>query len=146
MMQKLIINRNEWLRGEGGSRSKLHRVEDKQNCCIGICLRDLYSFSEYEMSDIPSVADIVIDKGDKVIPRLPSWMLPEGMDIKGIEAIEKMGLTVENIDSILEDFYAVNDYEEFGDDRERQLKKLFKDVADIEVEFVDSPIDSPSES
>lgn len=35
-MQKLIIDRNEWLRGEGSDASYLLRATDGKMCCLGI--------------------------------------------------------------------------------------------------------------
>lgn len=34
------INRNQWLRGEGGARSALLRSEDQKRCCLGQILGD----------------------------------------------------------------------------------------------------------
>ena len=37
----LIIDRNEWLRGEGGIKSFLLRESDGKRCCVGIYARAL---------------------------------------------------------------------------------------------------------
>jgi hypothetical protein len=37
-LRKLVIDKNIWLRGEGGQVSKLYRPLDCKQCCVGIYL------------------------------------------------------------------------------------------------------------
>lgn len=57
----LIINRAEWLRGEGPDDSFLLRTKDNKRCCVGIYLRELgvpdSVLSGMGAADQPRVAD-----------------------------------------------------------------------------------------
>jgi hypothetical protein len=58
---KLTINRKDWLRGEGGEKSRLYREDDGRLCCLGFyglaC-----GLNKNDMVDKPTPAQVPPDK------------------------------------------------------------------------------------
>ena len=105
---KLIIDRKEWLRGEGGENSYLLRHSDHKRCCIGI-LGKACGIEDHIML-VETTADSTPDAA------WPEWCL------KSADIAEA---------------YRVNDNPTIGDiKREHELTKIFA-RHDIEVEFID---------
>lgn len=71
--RKVRINRDRWLRGEGGSMSKLHRPEDGKQCCLGFYLQDC-GVSQEEMKNMGSPLSLTIAKEVKM-PEEAGWLL-----------------------------------------------------------------------
>ena len=56
---KFVIDREWWLRGEGGSMSRLLRVEDRKMCCVGSFALQILKLRESQIEDAKTLADII---------------------------------------------------------------------------------------
>jgi hypothetical protein len=105
---KFTIDREWWLRGEGGSLSRLLRVEDRKMCCVGSFALQILKLPESDIEDAKTLSDI----GCQWPIRL--CQMPIGS---------------------MSEIYATNDNMSISDDvREYALKKLFAKLG-VVVEF-----------
>jgi hypothetical protein len=109
-LDKLTINRTEWLRGEGSMYSYLRRASDQKKCCIGILLCAL-DVKEETLLSKHAVQDLFIK-----LPAEQNWL---------------------NDRSKMESFYRQNDNTTITEEeREVRLTDLFAEQG-IVVTFVD---------
>jgi hypothetical protein len=108
---KLIIDREWWLRGEGGGMSRLLRVEDRKMCCVGSFALQILKMRESQIEDAKTLSDVRdTDCG---------WPI----------TLNKVPI------GSMSEFYSVNDNLSISDDvREYALKKLFAKLG-VVVEF-----------
>jgi len=111
---KLIIDRNEWLRGEGPDESRLIRSLDGKKCCIGI-LGCALGLDKHCLTD-ETVADRTVNL------RWPPWCLDN--------------IIFGSLKPDIWEAYEINDNTEIPDgDREAKLTEIFS-RHDIQVEFI----------
>ena len=105
---KLVIDRTQWLHGEGSQQSYLVRTEDKKMCCLGFLgLSCGYTKDELEDKQVP---EQICDNS-------------------------KWPILFHNEDEVAE-FTTTNDRTNITDEeREQELIKLFR-AAGIEVTFI----------
>jgi hypothetical protein len=123
-MMKLTIDRATWLRGEGGSNSRLLRGDDQKMCCLGFYAKSC-GFSDEDLSDHLDPSELLAvrltEENDanripqSLTPLVAAYHLPTSLAY----AMMKM-----NDDPNWEEAY-----------REARLKELFEQM-DVEVEFV----------
>lgn len=121
---KVRINRQEWLRGEGGDYSRLHRSSDDKKCCIGfLALAKGIPLSMLtDMSTLFSAAEVFLDRNEP---------LPERF--AGLVTYDKYQMLGDLLP--IQDAYTVNDDEHTTDaEKEEKIIALLKEI-DIEVEF-----------
>jgi hypothetical protein len=112
-MEKLVIDRNIWLRGEGGIKSYLLRESDKKKCCIGILMSSLLNI----------VDDKILGESTAISNEWLVSLIPQKME------------WLKNF-STMNEFYDTNDNSTISDEeREKKLTKLFA-AQNIEVEFI----------
>ena len=115
---KLIIDRREWLRGEGPRSSKLLRSSDSKRCCVGIYARALgvpdKNILDYVWPNRRYDMDEPVWRADEA-----PWLLAESTD-----ETMKRNLSCLNDDPFLDDFT-----------RERLIKERFAEH-DVEVTFI----------
>lgn len=122
-MEKLVINRSRWLRGEGYLKSRLYRESDGKMCCVGF-------YCEHVTGQPPPMESRVVDG----VMAVPAWMRPK----IGLRKYSSWGPphlnSEENVEYAL---YTINDAENIDDEtREAWLIEGFK-LGGIEVTFVD---------
>lgn len=105
---KVVIDRLNWLRGEGSAHSYLLRPADKKQCCLGFLGQalniDIYGLTSPEKTGV-------------------TW--PTG-------CINEYGLNSLVINNLMR----VNDHTNYSDaEREEKIKELFSTIG-IEVEFI----------
>jgi len=112
-MEKLIIDRNIWLRGEGGFKSYLLRTSDKKKCCIGILVSSLLNIED----------DKILGKSTAISDEWLVSLIPQEM--KWLKNYP-----------IMAEFYDTNDDPTISDEeREKKLTVLFA-AQNIKVEFI----------
>lgn len=134
-MQKLVIDRQRWLRGETANKSYLLRLEDCKMCCLGFyCL--MLGFTEEEIQNLTTPSASTHLCSETSLDPLIDY-------IEGDEEIED-----HYTDSQLcEYFTALNDsplqQQDFGyryleneQEREEQIATLFRKELGVEVEFI----------
>lgn len=117
-LKKLVIDRTTWLRGEGGTPSRLLRTEDGKMCCMGSYCLQIAGLSPdqiLERSTLASVANLLdsIPETQYLLECFRLWN-----QIDGNRSIYQV-----NDDSILA-----------PEERERLLTVFFRDNG-VEVEF-----------
>jgi hypothetical protein len=120
-MQKLIIKRSEWLRGEGPSYSYLYRSSDGKRCCLGFLGNQVCGFTDAEMSNkaMPSALPL---------SNWPSKMLRENDE-------DRFGPLIDS--TITTNLSNANDSKFLPDEgREDRISRLMTEL-DIAVEFID---------
>lgn len=122
---KFVIDRNQWLRGNG-VESSLRRIDDGKMCCLGF-----YGLA----CGIP--VDEIVDHGDPsdtegdTLTKWPEWLLQELPPDEG-----QWYSTWENT-TACGDLIEANDSKEIEDpERERKIAAIFAEHG-IAVEFVD---------
>lgn len=115
-MEKLVIDRTKWLRGEGSEASRLLRPSDGKMCCLGF-----YSLScgltDKDIQNIPAAPEIA------EIPEVMDWL------------IEDCGNRIVHSDDAAE-LMDYNDTPPIRDtDREAHITEIFAKHG-IEVEFI----------
>lgn len=75
-MEKLVIDRQIWLRGEGEEASFLLRKTDGKMCCLGIYLLQRGVEPEHLMG--VATPDDLLDHHIEDHPKFPDWMVIEG--------------------------------------------------------------------
>lgn len=113
-MEKLVIDRSRWLRGEGGDYSKLLRSGDNKMCCLGFYLRNL-GYSDENIEDLCTPNSVLT-------ATTVSWLLKDGGVYNSDDSCELMKVN---------DTKAVTPQE-----REDRVKELFLKNG-VEVTFVD---------
>ena len=112
-MDKLIIRREEWLRGIGYDRSRLLEKDTGKRCCLGILGRELgYTDEELEDQTDPTYVAQINNKW-------PDWLLMNG---KYNSLISRYLMQI-NDDEKLEE-----------SEREAEIEEIFRNNG-IEVEF-----------
>ena len=120
-MEKLTINRKEWLRGEGDIASVLCRSLDNKKCCLGIALISGGVPEEY-LIDMASPVDIrPLD-----MPDIYYWLLEE--EEEEIDTLINSSDTCRLMD--INDDVTISDNE-----REALIIGIFA-MHDIDVNFV----------
>jgi len=118
-MEKLTINRKEWLRGEGDIASALYRSLDNKKCCLGIALIS-GGIPEEFLIDLCSPVDIrPLD-----IPDTYYWFLEEEEIDTLINSSDTCRLMDINDDTTISD-----------NEREALIIEIFA-MHDIDVNFV----------
>lgn len=128
--QKLVIDRNVWLRGD--PRSYLLRYDGKR-CCIGIYL-GACGVPDEKLKNQADVTSLVTSHGSAALPPEARWMWEdfegEQTDVPGSEyiyGINDMRPMAEREDS---KHYVVSEA-----DRERKVREFFARHG-VEVEFI----------
>src|SRR5262245_2728670 len=124
-MMKLVIDRSNWLHGEGSENSFLLRGSDGKMCCLGFlaCQLGAKEKTITNNSNSSDMKDLIYyNSNPSDMPSLIDW--PEWM------------LTIDNADSkITTLLMSVNDNENYSDgDREQRIDEIF-DEQSIEVEL-----------
>jgi hypothetical protein len=110
-MEKLVIDRNIWLRGE--RNSYLLRKSDKKKCCIGILMSSLLNIADDKI--LGKSTTISNEQLVRLIPQKMEWLKNS---------------------STMDEFYYINDNSTISDEeREKKLTELFA-AQNIEVEFI----------
>jgi hypothetical protein len=126
-MQKLIIKRSEWLRGEGSDCSYLYRSSDGKRCCLGFLGNQVCGLTDDEMAGnaMPSC-----------LPRA-SW-LPQMLKREERRNGDGHFLYDAIIDAPITTSLAhINDSQMVSEEkREKEVSQLMREL-DIEVEFID---------
>lgn len=123
---KLVIDRNKWLRGEGGAVSALRRKSDSKMCCLGFFAKEL-GYEDDMINDRSSPEDFLTAR---VTPNYwPKWAVNEeyedGEDPYRTDTCDLM------------DLMKINDDEHMSDEeREGEIKRLFAEHG-VDVEFVE---------
>lgn len=113
-MERLVIDRSKWLRGEGSMESRLYRSSDGKMCCIGFLA----------LARGCTLADIA-DRSAVESRRLE--VKPRRLSNFPIDQFAPLPVA-----------YDVNDAADINDDtREEKLTTIFAEMG-YEVEFVDS--------
>lgn len=116
--QKLVIDREIWLRGDDES-SMLFNSSDGRSCCVGIYLEDC-GVPDDVMDGIPDVAQLVAHVGDEILPKRAAWLLDE----EGKDVAAKI------------DLYLHNDSDEIGEgEREEMVAERFAEYG-VDVSFI----------
>ena len=131
-MEKFVISRETWLRGESDSESALLRESDCKMCCLGFYLKDK-GLTDDEIRGVACPSDVRVDK------TLPEWLLkknPSGKTVDSDLCASLMEINDFQFDDDSPEYISTEGI--FTDDvgREEVLKKLFA-KAGVEVEFVD---------
>lgn len=110
---KLVIDRNRWLRGEGGAVSKLHRISDGKMCCLGFFC---YALGASDLEGFASPYSVGAFR---------QWFGDEhGWHPRGPQ------------DDAINNLIALNDSETLSESsREQAIKYNFAEL-DVEVEFI----------
>ena len=125
-MKKLVIDRQKWLRGEGGGKSMLLRPDDNKMCCLGFyCVQN--GLSEPTIINLTSPQELRFGEATPNFLR-ELVVLP---DMRDPFDSELCNLLMNANDAVIGDESASVVSEE---DRERQIKRLFEEIA-VEVEF-----------
>jgi hypothetical protein len=74
-MKNLVINRKNWLRGEGGDVSFLKREEDGKMCCLGMYLNQC-RVPQGDMIDVQVPCSLEF----KTIPKQAKWMIDDNYE------------------------------------------------------------------
>jgi len=128
-MQTFMIDREIWLRGEGGGKSYLLRETDQKQCCVGIYLEQVCGVSRGNLEGVRSAEGLDLDE-------CGGWLVATEDDqhITG--------------SSVADELYAAND-NQFGDptrlgigqepytpeEREAKIAEFFASE-DVEVTFI----------
>lgn len=117
-MQKVIVERSYWLRGEGEENSKLLRTEDGKMCCLGfVCLA--FGKTEDDIAECEAPSCFSSHSGRKI-----------GF---GTPLIQEDGSEPQAVVSAMQ----VNDHRHMDESqRESELKRLLL-VVGVDLEFVD---------
>lgn len=122
-MQKLIIKRSEWLRGEGSDGSYLYRREDGKRCCLGFLGKQLCGITDEQMA------------GKEMPNALPlcDW-LPKMLDLDA----DSTPFDPILINSIITAYLSINNDRVMmsEEEREKNIAQLMIQL-DVEVVFVD---------
>ncbi len=78
LVSEFVIDRNKWLRGEGGDRSRLLRKSDEKQCCVGMYFAACgVPFENIEEVSVGSeLWDMWMDMGFKA-EDFPDWLAEE---------------------------------------------------------------------
>lgn len=127
-MTKLVIDRQRWLRGEGGGRSMLLRPDDNKMCCLGFyCARN--NLPKELIEEVTSPMELQFDRSDP--PKFLTALVEMPDDGRSSYDSEICNLLMNANDAIVGQSKLVFD----EPDREQQIKRLFEDIG-VEVEFI----------
>ena len=81
-VRKFTIVRSLWFRGEGDDDSKLRRIKDGKQCCLGFYL-EACGVKLESLDDIASPMELVSERSIKEVPKQARWLLsPSSEDEK----------------------------------------------------------------
>lgn len=124
-MEKLIIEEDKWLRGEGSMASRLLRPADGKMCCLGFLALQC-GYTEEQISDYSAPKSIVYDYGGK----------PKGSFEKLVSINTDNHHRSVQCTNICERLMEANDDQSLSNiGRKCRISELFKEI-NIEVEFV----------
>lgn len=128
-MKKLVIDRQRWLRGEGGGSSALLRPSDCKMCCLGFyCL--LEGLDEEQIKNIGMPSELILEVVEDHPSLSPLVRVREEWDEDGALVPVKDDTDVCNA------LATANDDEKLdAAEREAKIISLFAQI-DIEVEFI----------
>lgn len=77
-MEKLVIDRRKWLRGEGTTgKSKLLRTTDSKMCCVGIYLESVCKVPRKRLRNLSSAQDVTAAYSERAKAPVPEWLVDE---------------------------------------------------------------------
>lgn len=120
-MQKFVIDRNIWLRGEGVTGSFLHRTSDNKQCCVGIFLNQLCNIGIADLTERSTAYQV------EQYTLVPEW-LRKGPEVATLYAVNDAVLN--NPDPCQQNVLITDEAE-----REKRVVEMFARY-DIEVEFI----------
>ena len=139
-MEKLIIDRTKWFRGQEFSESYLRRKEDGKMCCLGFeCL--LRGLSEAEITEIKMPSNVMaahgIEKFEKLNGLSNSNNFGEDTFYNDLDWVHKAAV-INDIPIGPAQYISVGCYVSVSseEDRENQIKQLFMENLGREVEFI----------
>jgi hypothetical protein len=134
-MQKTVISREMWYRGQGGEGSCLERYSDGRRCCLGFDGRQNFPDVKISGKALPSSTEY----RENSVPFIEKWEKPISAPLTNL-CKNILNLTVEKVGFLdhLEDYAAyVNDNKYLPEDiREILITAIFFE-ADTEAAFID---------
>lgn len=133
-MQKVVVKRSEWLRGEGYERSMLYRPEDGKRCCIGFACNQLLGLTDEQIAGLRAVGhDALTDRRDTLIEvglidAPPTWAKSGAV---GLGDAYEANDAIDDIDHLTR-----HPGETFEEARERTLQEIGAGLG-IDFVFVD---------
>lgn len=136
-IEKTIVDRNTWLRGEGQYESYLHRLSDGKKCCLGFEVEQHYSKcyigelaspSEVEFPDVNWLIDS--DENDSDLSSL-------AMSVNDCLVGEQMELNAHHVPEELASYFPYPSWCSVSSEEHREaiLKEIFK-LGGRELEFI----------
>ena len=125
MIEKLLIVRQEWLRGEGFQSSYLLRVTDQKMCCLGFYLAAC-GVQRSDLAGVEGPSALNVRQGS--IPNKAKWLFDSSADAAAL---------CHNHSKHCDDLMYINDDKVISDEeREQRIREIFAQHG-IAVEFVD---------